>query len=271
MLVTISLFLDRATAAGEQAAGRTRSSSGRREGSRSACATCSATTRRRRRSTSTRPTTWPRCPTPAGTTGLPKGVMLTHRNLVANIVQIRAADRARRRTTRILAVLPFFHIYGMTVLMNHGLRTGAHRGDAAAVRPRASSCAPSRTTGSTRAFVAPPIVLALAKHPLVDQYDLSSLTRRSSPAPRRWTRELAQAVRGAPGLPTGRVPGLRHDRAVARSRTRRCRCEPPAHRRRPGTVGLRDARTPSAGSSTRRPARTSASASAASCGSAARR
>ncbi len=56
-------------------------------------------------------------PYSSGTTGNPKGVMLTHRNLAANVAQIRPLQ-GMHADDRILAVLPFFHIYGMTVLLN---------------------------------------------------------------------------------------------------------------------------------------------------------
>ncbi|MGY1618694.1 4-coumarate--CoA ligase family protein [Geodermatophilus sp. SYSU D00691] len=113
-------------------------------------------------------------PYSSGTTGLPKGVMLTHRNLVANVAQCRPLIRLGEEE-RIIAVLPFFHIYGLTVLMNQGLAWGG----AVVTLPRFDLEDFLRTIQDhkiTRAFVAPPILLALAKHPLVDQYDLSSLT-----------------------------------------------------------------------------------------------
>jgi long-chain acyl-CoA synthetase len=61
-----------------------------------------------------------------GTTGLPKGAILTHRNLVVNAVQCRAWLTVRNEgMERILSVIPFFHVYGMTTAMNLGILIGA--------------------------------------------------------------------------------------------------------------------------------------------------
>jgi long-chain acyl-CoA synthetase len=61
-----------------------------------------------------------------GTTGKPKGAMLSHRNLVANVVQVNAWNTTRRSGQDvILASIPFFHIYGLTVAMLVGLSDGA--------------------------------------------------------------------------------------------------------------------------------------------------
>jgi acyl-CoA synthetase (AMP-forming)/AMP-acid ligase II len=112
-------------------------------------------------------------PYSSGTTGLSKGVMLSHRNLVANIAQVLSASHVSEGDV-LIAVLPFFHIYGMQVLMNTGLRAGA----TIVTLPRfdlEQFLQVHQTYQATRTFVAPPIVVALAKHPMVDRFDLSSL------------------------------------------------------------------------------------------------
>ncbi|MET7649388.1 MULTISPECIES: 4-coumarate--CoA ligase family protein [unclassified Streptomyces] len=112
-------------------------------------------------------------PYSSGTTGVPKGVMLTHRQIATNLAQLRSVMSAGPGD-RILAVLPFFHIYGLTALMNAPLRQGA----TVVVLPRfdlETFLAAIQNHRITGLYVAPPIVLALAKHPAVSQYDLSSL------------------------------------------------------------------------------------------------
>src|SRR5215211_4051050 len=114
-------------------------------------------------------------PYSSGTTGLPKGVMLTHYNLVANIAQIRPIFSPREHEV-MLCFLPFFHIYGMQVLMNMGLSMGA----TIVTMPRfdlQQALELVQTHKVTRFFVVPPVVLALAKHPIVEQYDMSSVVQ----------------------------------------------------------------------------------------------
>src|SRR5207245_9849913 len=62
-------------------------------------------------------------PYSSGTTGVAKGVMLTHRNLVANVTQSQQCFHLREGE-RVLGVMPFYHIYVMTVYMNIALFTG---------------------------------------------------------------------------------------------------------------------------------------------------
>jgi acyl-CoA synthetase (AMP-forming)/AMP-acid ligase II len=112
-------------------------------------------------------------PYSSGTTGLSKGVMLTHYNLVANILQTSVPSKLSDDET-FIAVLPFFHIYGMQVLMNCGLQVGG----TIITMPRfdlEQFLTLHQKYGITRSFVAPPIVVALAKHPMVDNFDLSAL------------------------------------------------------------------------------------------------
>jgi acyl-CoA synthetase (AMP-forming)/AMP-acid ligase II len=112
-------------------------------------------------------------PYSSGTTGHPKGVMLTHRNLVANVAQSFGTIGIEHGEV-VLAVLPFYHIYGLTVLLNFALKTRS----SLVTMPRFDLPEFLRIIQDqkcTWVFIAPPIAVALAKHPLVDQYDLSSI------------------------------------------------------------------------------------------------
>jgi acyl-CoA synthetase (AMP-forming)/AMP-acid ligase II len=112
-------------------------------------------------------------PYSSGTTGLQKGVMLTHRNIVAQFYQCEGIVPLDADATMI-AVLPFFHIYGMTVFLALGLAHGA----TIVSMPRfdfEQFLTLIQRHRVTQAMLVPPIILALAKHPLVAAYNLSSL------------------------------------------------------------------------------------------------
>jgi acyl-CoA synthetase (AMP-forming)/AMP-acid ligase II len=114
-------------------------------------------------------------PYSSGTTGIQKGVMLTHRNLVAQLKQVDAAfhhDLTERDVA--IGLLPFFHIYAMLVILNMALRQGA----TIVTMPRfdlEQFLELATKHRITVAHLVPPVVLALSKHPLVEKYDLSAI------------------------------------------------------------------------------------------------
>jgi acyl-CoA synthetase (AMP-forming)/AMP-acid ligase II len=117
-------------------------------------------------------------PYSSGTTGIAKGVMLTHSNLIANLCQCSGVQKNPGRMVEpddvVLGLLPFYHIYGMVVVMNWALSLGA----TVVTLPRfdlEQFLTVLQNHKVTFAFAVPPIVLALAKHPLVSKYDLSAL------------------------------------------------------------------------------------------------
>lgn len=119
-------------------------------------------------------------PFSSGTTGLPKGVMLSHYNMVANTVQTDINLDPQiffdRQGSRVLALLPFYHIYAILVNFLGALSCG----ETSVIIPE---FAPQVFIESiqkykvTLTYAVPPIVLFLNKHPLATKADLSSLRR----------------------------------------------------------------------------------------------
>lgn len=110
-----------------------------------------------------------------GTTGNPKGVMLTHYNLVANVQMSQAwLYKTREGGEIILGVLPFFHVYGMTTVMNLSIMLGSKmvllpKFDVEDVLKTIQKQKPTLFPG------APTIYVALLNHPDLKKYDLSSI------------------------------------------------------------------------------------------------
>jgi acyl-CoA synthetase (AMP-forming)/AMP-acid ligase II len=153
--------------------------------------------------------------------------MLTHRNLVANMSQFGPLQVVDDRET-VAAVLPFFHIYGMVVIMNMGLHVGA----TIVTMPRFELELFLQLLQDYRvslAYLVPPLVLALAKNPAVGHYDLSALkTIFSGAAP--LGEDVAQACAERLGAEVRQGYGLTETSPVTHSN--------PEGRNRPGSVGV---------------------------------
>ncbi|KAI9796146.1 MAG: hypothetical protein M1833_006484 [Piccolia ochrophora] len=159
----------------------------------------------------------------SGTTGHPKGVMLSHSNIVSNILMLRVGEEGNLtwdggrdgKGDICMAFLPFFHIYGLSLTRkinflngypDHELLTilgltclihqALYSGLTLVVMPKFELdkfCSHIQNYKITFAYVVPPVVLLLGKHPNVDKYDLSSLRMMNSGAA-PLTKELVDTV-----------------------------------------------------------------------------
>ena len=110
-----------------------------------------------------------------GTTGFPKGVMLTHKNLVSNV---KMSDAWLYKTSKgeevVLGILPFFHVYGMTAVMLLSLING----NKMVLLPKFDPETTLKTIQKTKVTLfpgAPTIYVGLLNHPDLTKYDLSSV------------------------------------------------------------------------------------------------
>ncbi len=110
-----------------------------------------------------------------GTTGVSKGVMLTHSNLIANAIQCQAVlYKLKKGREKILGALPLFHVYGMTTVMNKGISMAAEiilvpRFDVKQILDTINKWKPTLFPG------APTMYIGLINHPELKKYDLSSI------------------------------------------------------------------------------------------------
>ena len=150
----------------------------------------------------------------SGTTGLPKGVMLSHGNIVSNVLMLMSGEQqnltwngnADGTGDRIMGFLPFFHIYGLTCLLHQCIVVGW----TLVVLPKFdidTFCRVIQDYRITFAYIVPPVVLQLAKHQAVSKYDLSSLRMMNSGAA-PLTRELVDQLYARIKVPVKQGYGL---------------------------------------------------------------
>ncbi|MBC6432164.1 AMP-binding protein [Nostoc sp. HG1] len=130
----------------------------------------------------------------SGTTGMPKGVMHTHHTFVSNFHQFQNCEPVSEADA-VIGVLPFFHCYGI-IMLNYSLACGA----TIVTMPRfdlETFLSLIEKHKITRIHVVPPILLALAKQPIVNKYNLSSLrvlTSAAAPLSHQLIKECEQRL-----------------------------------------------------------------------------
>ena len=166
-----------------------------------------------------------------GTTASPRGVKLSHRNLVANALQMNAWiwDAREERKEVVLGVVPLFHGYGVTVVMNLAISVGA----AILLLPRFNMRETLRAITRFRPTIfpaTPSIFNAVVNHPLVQRHDLRSIRVSISsggPVPEL----VAQAYESMTGARLVEGYGLTEASSITH-------CSPIYGERRKGSIGL---------------------------------
>jgi long-chain acyl-CoA synthetase len=167
-----------------------------------------------------------------GTTGTPKGAMLTHANIFANVIQSESWTNPAHvfsRTERYLVVIPYFHIYAFTVCMMMGIRIGALQ----IIHPKYD---PEQVLASIRDFrptyvpAVPTVFVSLLNHPRMAECGLDQVRNFNSggaPCPVEVIDEFERRV----GRPLNEGYGLSETSPVTHS-------TPHLAIRKPGTIGL---------------------------------
>lgn len=144
----------------------------------------------------------------SGTTGLPKGVMLSHRNIIADVLEIKnsVGNNYSWKSDKLLGVLPFFHIYGLTGLVHQPL----NRGLELVIMPQFqldAFCKAVQDHKITFTYVAPPVLVQLSRGQSVQKYDLTSL-RMITCGAAPLTKELVSFVHSKLKLKVNQAYGL---------------------------------------------------------------
>ncbi|WP_040207721.1 AMP-binding protein [Neobacillus jeddahensis] len=134
-----------------------------------------------------------------GTTGSPKGVMLTHKNLSADTTMIQAwIYKCKPGEESVLGIVPFFHVYGMTVCMLLAIKMGGKM----ILLPKFDASTTLKTIHKQRPTLfpgAPTIYVGLLNHPDVKKYDLSSIEAcisGSAPLPHEVQEQFEKVTNG---------------------------------------------------------------------------
>lgn len=116
-------------------------------------------------------------PYSSGTTGMPKGVTLSHANLVNNLLQMNIVEESVFPSDhKLISPLPFFHIYGMLASLLYSAWRGQELITTSDRFDLERFCQIVQEHKPERAHLVPPIILGLAKHPLVNNYDMKSIS-----------------------------------------------------------------------------------------------
>lgn len=165
-----------------------------------------------------------------GTTGTSKGVMLSHRNILANVIQLASwFPGLRNGEERFLSVLPFFHVFGLTVGMNLALYTGG----AMILVPRFNVGELLKTVHKEKPTIfpgVPTIFIGMLNDPKRDRYDLTSIRlciTGSAPMPV----DCLQSFEEITGSVIIEGYGLTETSPVTH-------CNPIRGRRKPGSIGI---------------------------------
>ena len=135
-----------------------------------------------------------------GTTGIPKAAMLSHRNLIANTLMINAwLHDGKPGGEKMMAAIPFFHVYGMTVAMIYGLYMGAEIIIVPNPRPIENVMTIMQKERATLYPGVPAMYIGIINHPNVAAYDLRSVKAcisGSAPLPMKVQEEFGQITGG---------------------------------------------------------------------------